>query len=464
MSYSIQDENTIAAISTAVAAGQGGIAIIRISGSEAKEVGQSVVSTPNHKNWESHQIMYGNVYKKNTKEKIDEVLVFFMQSPRSFTGEDVIEIHCHGGLISVQRVLQQVLDHSKVRRALPGEFSQRAVFNGRLKLTQAESINDLISARSHKAAQLAMHGVDGGIQKSINLLREKLLDQLSELEVRVDFEDELPTLIGEEVLKEIQRIRIALMKLVNDAMQSRLLSNGINIAIVGRPNVGKSSLLNRLSKREKAIVTNLPGTTRDPIESKIILKGVPINLIDTAGIRSTNDEVERLGIEKSQNTLLAADLILLIFDLNSGWTDEDNRLLSKLPKESSVLIVGNKSDTLKENALGTKKKELCHGKSDIIFSSLTGDGEGVLIEEILKRCGAEDIQSMQIALNERQTDLARKAVQSLEKVDKTAKENLPWDFWTIDLRQAIQALGEITGEEISENLLSKIFSRFCIGK
>ncbi len=464
MSYSFPTEDTIAAICTAIAAGQGGVAIIRISGSKAKEIGESVVTTSKNKTWESHQIMHGFVLSKDKAERIDEVLAFLMAAPKSFTGEDVVEIHCHGGLIAVQRVLEMVLATNQARRALPGEFTQRAVLNGKIDLVKAESINELITARSHKAAQLAMTGIDGGIQRKIDMFRERLLDQLSELEARVDFEDELPPLDGEKLLEEINDVQKSLIQLVNDANQRSIIHHGINIAIIGRPNVGKSSLLNRISKKERAIITNLPGTTRDPLETEMILKGVPIKLIDTAGIRDSDDEVEQLGIEKSHNEMIKADVVILIYDLTFGWTQKDEELLIMIPKQTSKLIVGNKCDCLdkahKQSEKNLQKKKI----AEVIFSAKSGEGEEKLIEELLERCGASEIQSLELGLNERQKDLANLAASSLEDVKKVAKQNLPWDFWTIDLRHTIKLLNEITGDEISENILNRIFSRFCIGK
>ncbi len=460
----LHDEETIAAIATAIAVGQGGISVVRISGSQALTIGQSIVYIQGEENWRSHTIQYGYVMDEKRSERIDEVLVLTMQGPRSFTGEDVVEIHCHGGLIAVQRVLERVLSHPQVRRALPGEFSQRAVLNGRLDLTQAEGISELVGARSRKAAQLAMASIDGGIQKRITSLREVLLDQLSELEARVDFEDELPPLDSTKVLDELLIVQKELQTLIEDANRSAFLHQGLRIAIIGCPNVGKSSLLNRLSKRERAIVTDIPGTTRDLLESEIILKGIPVTLVDTAGIRTTKDEIEKLGIAKSREALESADVVVLVFDLNLGWTNNDQVLLDQIPNETNHLLIGNKADLPINTDLNEQNNKSTAIEACLTFSALTGEGEEAFINALLTTCGAHETQGIQIALNERQRDLASKAAIALEKTKTVAKQKLPWDFWTIDLREAIHSLGEITGDEITEAMLDRIFSRFCIGK
>lgn len=452
--------DTIAAIATAVAPGQGGIAVIRLSGPAAQPAVRAITRIPGRQPWESHRVLYGHVLAADGQERLDEVLVLPMLAPRSFTAEDVVEIHCHGGVIAVQRVLARVLEQPGVRRALPGEFSQRAVLNGCLDLTQAEAISDLVAARSQRAAQLAMAGVDGGIQRRITALRERLLDQLSELEARVDFEEDLPSLDGAALLEELQAVRRDLLNLVADGERSAALRSGLRVALVGRPNVGKSSLLNRLSRRERAIVTDLPGTTRDLLESEIVLEGVPITLLDTAGIRATSDAVEQLGIARSHDALASADLVLLLFDLSAGWTPDDEALRQRIPAEVPHLLVGNKADLTPSSGAGLGAAVA----ADVCLSASTGAGEAELIQTLLARCGALSDGSLLLALNQRQADLAQQAAEALARSEQVAVEGLPWDFWTIDLRQAIQSLGAITGEELSESVLDRIFSRFCIGK
>jgi tRNA modification GTPase len=450
-------DDTIAAVATAIAPGEGSVSIVRVSGPEAEAIGQRLFVAPGDQSWESHRVLYGHVCDPASGERVDEALLLLMRAPRSFTRETVVEFHCHGGLISVQRVLELVLA-SGARRALPGEFSQRAFLNGRLDLTRAEAISELVTARSRRAAQLAMAGLDGGLQARIGALRERLLDQLAELEARVDFEEDLPPLDGGAVAAELAAVQVDLEQLVADGERGQLLRDGLRVAIVGRPNVGKSSLLNRLSCSERAIVTDLPGTTRDLVESELVLHGVPLTLLDTAGIRSTSDRVEQIGIERSRSALQSADAVLLLFDLSVGWCDDDAALRELVPDGVPLLVVGNKADQL------TAEASSASAPADVSISALTGAGESELVAQLLTRCGHSDPQGVQLALNRRQQDLAAAAAASLGASLEAARQQLPWDFWTIDLRAAVRALGEITGEEVSEAVLDRVFSRFCIGK
>ena len=449
-------EDTIAAVATAVAAGEGSVAIVRLSGPEAEAIGRLLFQAPGQQAWESHRVLYGYVRDPASGERVDEALLLLMRAPRSFTRETVVEFHCHGGLICVQRVLELVLA-AGARRALPGEFSQRAFLNGRLDLTRAEAISELITARSRRAAQLAMAGLDGGLERRIAALRERLLDQLAELEARVDFEDDLPPLDGAAVAAELAAVRRELEQLLAEAEQGQLLREGLRVAIVGRPNVGKSSLLNRLSRSERAIVTDLPGTTRDLVESELVLQGVPLTLLDTAGIRATEDRVELIGIERSRAALQAADAVLLLFDLSAGWTEDDADLLAQVPAGVPLLRVGNKADQAGGAAAAAASADVC-------ISALTGAGQEQLVSALLACCGRSGDQGLQVALNRRQRDLAARAAASLEAGLEAAAQKLPWDFWTIDLRAAVRLLGEITGEEVSEAVLDRVFARFCIGK
>jgi tRNA modification GTPase len=456
-------EDTIAAVATAVAAGEGSVAIVRISGPAAAAIGHRLFVAPGHQPWHSHRVLYGHVVDPSTAERVDEALLLWMQAPRSFTREDVVELHCHGGLVAVQRVLELVLA-AGARRAEPGEFSQRAFLNGRLDLTRAEAISEMITARSRRAAQLAMAGIDGGLQKRIGGLRERLLDQLAELEARVDFEEDLPPLDGAAVVAELEAVRAALEQLVVEARQGELLRDGLRVAIVGRPNVGKSSLLNLLSRRERAIVTDLPGTTRDLVESELVIQGVPLTLLDTAGIRTTDDRVEQLGIARSRAALAAADVALLLFDLEAGWTAADQELCEQVPPGVPLLVVGNKADLAEGSAGPVGSEPVAPGPADVCISALSGEGQERLEQGLLRRCGHGGDQGLQVALNRRQRDLAAAAAAALVCSLEAAQQQLPWDFWTIDLRAAVRALGEITGEEVSEAVLDRVFARFCIGK
>jgi len=460
-------DDTIAAVATAVAAGAGSVAIVRLSGPQAEAIGRRLFVAPGQQCWESHRVLYGHVVDPATGERVDEALLLLMKAPRSFTREDVVELHCHGGLICVQRVLELVLA-AGARRAGAGEFSQRAFLNGRLDLTRAEAVSELVTARSRRAAQLAMAGLDGGLQRRIGALRERLLDQLAELEARVDFEEDLPTLDAAAVVAELEAVRGSLLQLVADAQRGQLLREGLKVAIVGRPNVGKSSLLNRLTRTERAIVTDLPGTTRDLVESELVIQGVPLTLLDTAGIRATDDRVEQLGIARSRAALAAADVVLLLFDLEAGWTAGDQELREQVPPGVPLLVVGNKAD-LAGGLAGPAGAEpmapaATPAVADACISALSGAGQEQLEQALLRRCGHGGNQGLQVALNRRQHDLAAAAAAALARSLEAAQQQLPWDFWTIDLRAAARALGEITGEEINEAVLDRVFARFCIGK
>nr|APP88129.1 tRNA modification GTPase [Paulinella micropora] len=454
--------DTIAAISTAVALGQGSIAIVRVSGPSAERIGRQVFSIPGTQRWESHRIIYGHVIDPTSRERIDEALLLIMKAPRSFTGEDVIEFHCHGGLICVQRVLELVLSQG-ARRALPGEFSQRAVLNGRIDLTRAEAISTLIGARSRRVTQLAMVSLTGAVYKEITRIKERLLEQLAELEAHLDFEEDLLPLDERIVKNNLESIYQDLIQLVMDSNRSAILYRGLEVALIGRPNVGKSSLLNLFSRREKAIVTDLPGTTRDLLESEIIVQGVPITLVDTAGIQFTGDIVEKLGIQRSRQVMMSADAIILVFDLTEGWTSAEEDLIREIPEGTILLIAGNKSDKcpLRHN---TPVSKIFNQSWIFPVSARTGEGEDSILSELLNRCGANENQDIRLSLNSRQRDLAKEAATFLNHTLITIEQNLPIDFWTIDLRQAIAILTELTGENISEVTLDRIFSRFCIGK
>jgi tRNA modification GTPase len=457
-------EDTIAAIATAVAPGQGSVAIVRLSGPRAEAIGRRLFQAPGQQEWASHRVLYGHVVEPKSGERLDEALLLLMRAPRSFTREDVVELHCHGGLVAVRRVLKAVLD-AGARLAAPGEFSQRAFLNGRLDLTRAEAIAEMIGARGQRAAQLAMAGLEGGLQRRITALRERLLDQLAELEARLDFEEDLPPLQPEAVIQGLQGVRAELQDLVREAEQGQRLREGLRVAIVGRPNVGKSTLLNRLSRQDRAIVTDLPGTTRDLLESELVLEGVPLTLVDTAGIHATDDLVEQLGIGRSQAALAAADAVLLVFDVASGWGPADQRVRELVPAGVPLLLVGNQCDRCGLAAGAVEAGAVEAGApAQVLISALNGAGETELGQMLLQCCGASASEGLQVALNDRQRQLAAGAAESLQRSLEAAADGLPWDFWTIDLAAAAATLGEITGETVTEAVLDRVFSRFCIGK
>ena len=457
-------EDTIAAIATAVAPGQGSVAIVRLSGPRAEAIARRLFQAPGQQEWASHRVLYGHVVEPKSGERLDEALLLLMRAPRSFTREDVVELHCHGGLVAVRRVLKAVLD-AGARLAAPGEFSQRAFLNGRLDLTRAEAIAEMIGARGQRAAQLAMAGLEGGLQRRITALRERLLDQLAELEARLDFEEDLPPLQPQAVIQGLQGVRAELQDLVREAEQGQRLREGLRVAIVGRPNVGKSTLLNRLSRQDRAIVTDLPGTTRDLLESELVLDSVPLTLVDTAGIHATDDLVEQLGIGRSQAALAAADAVLLVFDVASGWGPADQRVRELVPAGVPLLLVGNQCDRcgLEAGAVAAGAVE-AGAPAQVLISALNGDGETELGQMLLQCCGASASEGLQVALNDRQRQLAAAAAESLQRSLEAAADGLPWDFWTIDLAAAAATLGEITGETVTEAVLDRVFSRFCIGK
>ena len=480
--------STIAAIATAVAAGAGSVAIVRISGPDAVAIGRRLFRPAGHRQrWESHRVLYGHVLEPTTGQVIDEVLLLLMRAPRSFTGEDVVELHCHGGLMCVQRVLEQVLASGAVA-ASPGAFSQRAFLNGRLDLTRAEAVAQMVTARSRRAAELALAGLDGGIQRQIEALRQRLLDQLAELEARLDFEEDLPPLDHAALDACFKEVTTSLDRLVADGRHGEALQEGLKVAIVGPPNVGKSSLLNRLGRHDRAIVTPLPGTTRDVLTADLVMQGVPVTLVDTAGIRPSNDPVEQLGIARSRMAMVEADVIVQLFDASVGWTAADQKLAEELPTDIPQLTVGNKVDLfpadhrrttqpLATGATGTDAVEAAggtragitpagrgDGNTPLLISAMTGSGMEEFATALLGCCGLTDLDRLEQCLNRRQMSLARSAADALRRLQATQAAGLPWDFWTIDLRAALRCLGEITGAEVNEAVLDRIFSRFCIGK
>ncbi|MEG4631657.1 tRNA uridine-5-carboxymethylaminomethyl(34) synthesis GTPase MnmE [Microcoleus sp. AR_TQ3_B6] len=461
MSESLTKGGTIAAIATAIVPQQGSVGIVRVSGSAALKIAETLFRAPGRQIWESHRILYGHIRRPKTQELVDEALLLIMKAPRSFTREDVVEFHCHGGIIAVQEVLQLCLEHG-ARLAEPGEFSLRAFLNGRLDLTQAESISDLVGAKSPAAAQSALAGLQGKLAQPIRKLRATCLDVLAEIEARIDFEEDLPPLDEAKTCLEINHILAELSTILATADRGELLRTGLKVAIVGRPNVGKSSLLNAWSRSDRAIVTDLPGTTRDVVESQLVVGGIPVQVLDTAGIRETEDKVEKIGVERSRAAAKQADLVLLTIDAESGWTEEDSEIYEQV-KHRQLIIIINKIDLVKTIPELPFSSEI----HPIVAAAAALDrGIADLETAILEAVSGGKLQAANsdLAINQRQAAALTRAKISLEQCTDTISNKLPLDFWTIDLRGAIQALGEVTGEEVTESVLDRIFSRFCIGK
>ncbi|ACB53944.1 tRNA modification GTPase [Crocosphaera subtropica ATCC 51142] len=460
MTKMITQGETIAAIATAIVPQQGSIGIIRLSGNKALNIAQTLFIAPGKQKWESHRILYGYIRHPQTEQVIDEALLLMMLAPRSYTREDVIEFHCHGGIMPVQQVLQLCLEQGAIL-AQPGEFTLRAFLNGRIDLTQAESIRELVSARSQQASQMALAGLQGKLAQPIQTLRHHCLDILAEIEARIDFEEDLPPLDENAISQGLKSILEQFESILNTAEQGELLRNGLKVAIVGRPNVGKSSLLNAWSRSDRAIVTDLPGTTRDVVESQLVVGGIPIQVLDTAGIRQTTDQVEKIGVERSRLAASQADLVLLTIDATVGWTSQDSEIYQPI-RHLPVILVINKIDLATPN-LSQFPPEI----TEIVKTSAANhQGIEALEAAILKAINQQKLtaNNLDFAINQRQSAALTRAKIALQQVQITIAEDLPLDFWTIDLRSAIQALGEITGEEITESVLDKIFSRFCIGK
>lgn len=454
---------TIAAIATAIVPHQGSVGIVRVSGPEAVPIAQRLFQAPGQQIWESHRILYGFIQDPDSHHTVDEALLLLMQAPRSYTREDIVEFHCHGGIMAVQETLQLCLK-AGARLANPGEFTLRAFLNGRIDLTQAESIADLINAQSQRAAQLAVAGIEGKLSQPIRQLRQSCLDILAEVEARIDFEENLPPLEEALIQQQLQHVLVTVRQLLATAKKGQLFRTGIKVVIVGRPNVGKSSLLNAWSQTDRAIVTDLPGTTRDLVESQLVVSGIPVQVLDTAGIRETEDLAEQLGVQRSRQAAQAADLILFLIDAPSGWTQDDDLILSALGDRPAILII-NKVDLVSQSHL----KSLTYPEYFLEqVNTVAAEQIGInqLERALLSILNLSDLNqdNSDWGINLRQEASLIRAKTALLNMQTTIEQQLPLDFWSIDLRDALQALAEVTGESLSESVLDVIFSRFCIGK
>lgn len=458
-------ENTIIALATAI--GEASIHILRLSGPRVKEI-ISKCFVPRHTDrWEeetNYTLHLGRFYSGS--QLLDEVLVGRMYAPSSFTGEDVIEINCHGGLLVAERILEECLRQG-ASLAEPGEFTKRAFLNGKLDLVQAEAIVDLITAKTDISANLALNQMSGSLSQRISDLRELVLETLAFIEAGIDFpEDEVENLDREHLLLRIDTsLRLAL-ELLEGSKTGKILREGMLTVIVGQPNVGKSSLLNALMKEERAIVTDIPGTTRDEIRESVNVGGILLQLVDTAGIRESEDPIEKLGIERSWNVMERADLILLLIQAGSNLTLEEESILKD--HSEHVIILLNKVDLLADSSERIKpiKTELSRHGVWIPFSVKENIGFVELEQEIKKRVyfGQEGRSKEPLISNVRQISSLERAINGLQSAHSAVQVGLPWDIVSIDIRQALQDVSQMTGDNIQESLLDDIFSRFCIGK
>ena len=450
------DNSTICAVSTAV--GTGAISIVRCSGVDAIKIVNSIFKGKDLEKVDSHTISYGHIVFDG--EVIDEVLVSVMRAPKTFTCEDVVEINVHGGITTTDRVLELLLN-SGCRLAEPGEFTKRAFLNGRIDLTQAEGVEDIIEAESEKARKLAINQISGKLTPKIDSIRKKLLALQAEIEVNIDFPEyeEAEEYTESTIRPKLEKISAELEELVRNSSNGKMIKNGINIALIGKPNAGKSSILNGLLEEKKAIVTNIPGTTRDIVEGSITLNGVAINFIDTAGIRKTEDIVEKIGVDKSKKTAENADIILFVLNNNEAISEEEKAMLEKYNNDKLIVFV-NKMDLESKLIIPENIKDIVYGNTIDI------NGLEKLKERITEKLNLSNIvnKDMSYLCNLREIDLVNKAYESLKNAQSNLDAGFSVDMIEIDLKSAWDYLGEIMGDSYEGELVDKIFSNFCLGK
>ena len=458
--------DTIAAISTPM--GEGAIAIVRLSGDVAVAIADKIFKSPSGKSLlqqPTHTIHYGHLIDPKTNEVVEEVMLSLMKGPKTFTREDVIEINCHGGIVSVNRVLQLVL-RSGARLAEPGEFTKRAFLNGRIDLSQAEAVMDLIRAKTDRAMNVALGQMDGKLSRLIGSLRQALLETLAQVEVNIDYPeyDDVEEMTVPVLLEKCTWVREEIIKLLQTSSQGKILREGLSTVILGRPNVGKSSLLNSLVHENKAIVTDIAGTTRDIIEEYVNVRGVPLRLVDTAGIRETEDIVERIGVERSREALKDADLILLVLNYGEVLSPEDERLFETIQHMDYIVVV-NKTDIEQKIDLN-RVKELA-GNHRIVTTSLLKE-EGVIeLEEAIAALffeGQVEANDLTYVSNARHIALLHQAQSVIEDALEAAEAGVPVDMVQIDVTRTWEILGEIIGDTVQESLINQLFSQFCLGK
>lgn len=458
-------EETISAVATAL--GEGGIGIIRLSGVKAIAIATGLfrgIKGKTAADVSSHQAAYGHIIDPATNRVVDEVLLLVMRSPRSYTREDVVEIHCHGGPAPLKKILELTLS-AGARLAEPGEFTKRAFLNGRLDLTQAEAVIDVIRAKTDASLRMAVGNLSGRLADKIRLLRKDILEMIAHLEAAIDFpEEDIEELAAQAVGDRVRNLCLAIEELLATAHTGRILREGLETVIIGKPNVGKSSLLNALLKETRAIVTDVPGTTRDSIEEYANIGGVPLKIIDTAGIRETTDVVEKIGVEKAKEFISRADLILFMLDSSAPLTAEDQAVLELLTDRQTLILV-NKSDLRPALDLGKIAQRL-PDKKILNISILEGTGLQELEQYITDMAYGGKVQVPEggFVNNVRQAGLLGQARQSLQEALATIAAGMPPDCIVVDLRSAWDKLGEITGDTLGEDIIDQIFTQFCIGK
>lgn len=458
-------DDTIAAIITPI--GAASVGIIRISGPQAVVIADKVFHSSRGLEIQespTHRVIYGKITDEE-ETMVDEALALVMRGPKSFTGEDVIELHCHGGMVVLRKALELVL-RAGARMAEPGEFSKRAFLNGRMDISQAEAIMDIINAKTEKAVLAAANNLEGTIAREVRRLRNKLLEIIAYLEADIDFpEEDIARLNQEEIYIQISTVEKDLAEILLTYRSGRIVREGLKTALIGKPNVGKSSLLNALLKEKRAIVTDVPGTTRDIIQEYYNLGGIPLILIDTAGLSNTEDIVEKMGVEKTKEVMAEADLILYVFDIKQGVTSEDISTIRSLPR-GKVLLLVNKIDLLEEGGEEESIRKMLEGYEVIFISAKENLGLQELEEGISRMFFDEgvEIKNRPFLTNTRQKDALDKARVAVINAREALKEQMPADFISIDLRQAWVMMGEVTGETLDEDIIDLIFSKFCLGK
>ncbi|MEH7609727.1 tRNA uridine-5-carboxymethylaminomethyl(34) synthesis GTPase MnmE [Gottfriedia acidiceleris] len=455
--------DTITAISTPK--GEGAIAIVRLSGDEAVQIANKLFKEKDLNIVDSHTINYGHLVDPSSGNTVEEVMVSILRAPKTFTREDVVEINCHGGIFSVNKVLELVLSQG-ARLAEPGEFTKRAFLNGRIDLSQAEAVMDLIRSKTDRAMAIAMNQVEGRLSKLVNSLRQTLLEILAHIEVNIDYPeyDDVEEMTNTVLIEKAKTVRVEIQKLLETSKQGKILREGLSTVIIGRPNVGKSSLLNTLVQESKAIVTDIPGTTRDVIEEYVNVKGVPLRLIDTAGIRETKDVVEAIGVERSKKVLNLADLVLFVLNNNEQLSEEDRKLFAEMSGKDVIVII-NKTDLSQKLDLNEVKALV--GNATIVTTSLKEEKGIDDLEKAIANLyfeGQIEAQDLTYLSNARHIALLKQSEQTINDAIEAMKNGMPIDLVQIDLTRAWELLGEIVGDTVQESLINQLFSQFCLGK